>query len=49
MKLVDSILHIFYTYYNKKCAIWNQPISYYNKLSKDDRWKKEKKVLKIMR
>lgn len=25
----DSVYH----YYNKKCAIWNQPISYYNKLS----------------
>jgi hypothetical protein len=22
-----------YNYYGKKCAIWNQPISYYNKLS----------------
>lgn len=22
-----------YNYYNQKCAIWNQPISYYNKLS----------------
>jgi hypothetical protein len=21
-----------YTFYNYKCAIWNQPISYYNKL-----------------
>jgi hypothetical protein len=38
-----------YNYYNKRCAIWNSPISYYNKLSKDDRWKKEKKVLKITR
>ena len=38
-----------YNYYNKQCAIWNSPISYYNKLSKDDRWKKEKKVLKITR
>jgi len=36
-----------YNFYDKKCAIWNQTISYYNKLSKDDRWKKEKKVLKI--
>jgi hypothetical protein len=36
-----------YNFYGKKCAIWNQPISYYNKLSKDDKWKKEKKVLKI--
>jgi len=25
----DSVYH----YYNQKCAIWNQPISYYNKLS----------------
>jgi hypothetical protein len=38
-----------YNYYNKQCAIWNSPISYYNKLSKDDRWKKEKKVLKTTR
>jgi hypothetical protein len=36
-----------YNFYGKKCAIWNQPISYYNKLSKDDKWKKEKKLLKI--
>jgi hypothetical protein len=22
-----------YNFYNKKCGIWNQPISYYNKLN----------------
>jgi len=36
-----------YNYYGKKCGIWNQTISIYNKLSKDDRWKKEKKILRI--
>jgi hypothetical protein len=30
-----------YEFYDKKCAIWNNTISYYNKISKDDRWKKE--------
>lgn len=33
-----------YNFYGKKCALWNHTISYYNKLSKDDRWKKEKKI-----
>jgi len=33
-----------YNYYGKKCAIWNQPISYYNKLSKpNDDYKKKNK------
>ena len=31
----DSIFwESVYDYYGKKCAIWNQPISYYNQLSK---------------
>lgn len=31
----DSIFwESVYEYYGKKCAIWNQPISYYNQLSK---------------
>ncbi len=31
----DSIFwESVYDYYGKKCAIWNQPISYYNQISK---------------
>jgi hypothetical protein len=36
-----------YNFYSRKCAIWNQPISYYNKLSENQIWKKEKKILQI--
>lgn len=38
-----------YNFYEKKCAIWNQPISYYNKLSKDNRWKNEKSLSQILK
>ena len=38
-----------YNFYGKKCAIWNQPISHYNKLSKDKRWKNEKNLSQILK
>jgi hypothetical protein len=38
-----------YNFYGKKCAIWNQPISYYNKLSKENRWKNEKNLSQILK
>jgi hypothetical protein len=37
-----------YNFYGKKCAISNTPISYYNKLSKNDKWKNEKKLSEIL-
>lgn len=34
-----------YNFYGKKCAIWNQPISYYNKLNNKNDTKKEKSTI----
>lgn len=36
-----------YNFYEQKCSVLNQPISYYNKLSKNDKWKKERKLSEI--
>ena len=31
-EIIEEV-HNAYEFYEKKCAIWNQPISYYNKLN----------------
>jgi len=38
-----------YNFYEKKCAIWNQPISFYNKLQKQQNDSKKKNILTYTR
>jgi hypothetical protein len=38
-----------YNFYEKKCAIWNQPISFYNKLQKQKNDSKKKNILTYTR